>query len=359
MSPVPERDPEFDPKTAIYTPSQTSTYGLNAVRVAEKTKETGVGITIPIAEIRDYVPPVLPGQVMAIIAQTSNYKSGMLHFIERCSAMSMAEASTRQHILIHVSVEESVEEQAFLELARESGDDAGELARGVVQDWNKLEAAAIRFGDVPIYRIGDSLARSEDMPMLYISNMIRAIDTLVDGDILDWKPKVAGVFFDYLQAFPIDPEFRRETRDTQRRLQVRSDIYRLRQLAAKYRCPVFVAVQAKQHLDGAHPPIMLPGQYDGEESASIAQRCDRIMTLWMPKSTHSIGQMVSSKDGDFIVEENQIWIKVAKQRGRLPSGKVWRCVIDYQTNTIALPQKVDLNEKRREYESQPFSYPND
>jgi hypothetical protein len=195
-------------------------------------------------------------------------------------------------------------------------------------------AAAIHVGKVPIYRIGDSLARAEDLPNLYMSNMVRSIKTLVE-ELLDWRPQVAGLFFDYLQAFPFDPEHRTAPQEGKRRLQVREDIYRLRMAAAYFKCPVFVAVQAKQHLDGANPPIMLPGIYDGEESAAIAQRCDRILTLWMPKQTHTIGTELSHGFHNFRVEENLLWIKVAKQRGGLPSGKTWPCRIDFRSNTIA------------------------
>jgi hypothetical protein len=338
-------DDDFDPKTVVYTPSQVATYGLNSVRLAKETYESGAGITLPIEEIREYMPPVEPGKLAAIIAQTSNYKSGLMHFMERMSATELAEKDDKKHILIHVSVEESVEDQAYLELARESGEYAGDLSRGIVQDWNKLEESAIRIGEVPIYRIGDSLARSENMPLLYISNMVRAINDLVGGKVLDWQPKVAGIFFDYLQAFPIDPVFRAESRDSQRRMQVRDDIYKLRMLANKYMCPVFVAVQAKQHLEGAHPPIMLPGQYDGEESSSIAQRCDRIVTLWMPKSTHAIGDEIRTKSLTFAVEDNQLMIKIVKQRGMLPSGKQWMCRVNFQTNTIALETSDDRRAK--------------
>jgi len=249
----------FDPSTAMYTPAQSTTYALSAIKQAKENAQLGGGITIPIDEIRDYVPPVMPGQVMAIIAQTSNYKSGMMHFIEHDAARQIGYRDDKSTIIIHVSVEECVEEQIYLALGRECGDDAGELARGNVQDWNLLEHAAYRIGQVPIYRIGDSLARAEDMPHLYISNMILAIKALVGGDILDFKPKVAGIFFDYLQAFPIDPEWRAAGGDQQRRLQVRSDMYRLRQCAAMFACPVFVAVQAKQHLDGTRGEMMLPG----------------------------------------------------------------------------------------------------
>lgn len=323
---------EFEPQTAIYTPQQVSTYGVQAIQAARDNASRGLGVNI--AEIRDYFAPVLPGQVCAVIAQTSQYKSGFLHFIEHQAAEQLTSEGRENEILIHVSVEECVEEQAFLEFARQSQEDAGMLARGQVQDWDKLMGAAITVGDIPIYRIGDSLARSEDMPNLYMSNMIRSIQTLAE-DVLDWKPKIAGLFFDYLQAFPIDPETKLTSSDQQRRLQVRSDMFRLRQAAAYFLCPVYVAVQAKQHLDGANPPIMLPGIYDGEESSSIAQRCDRVITLWMPKQTHPVGTQIEHGNFGFTVEENLLWIKICKQRGGLPSGKAWPCRIDFRRNLIA------------------------
>ena len=325
---------DYDPKTAVYTPQQVATYGLAAVRNARDNATRGLGVNI--AEVRDYFAPVLPGQVCAVIAQTSHYKSGFLHFVEHQAAEQLVRDGRDDEILIHVSVEECVEEQAFLEFARHSCEDAGKLARGQVQDWSLLEAAALKVGNIPIYRIGDSLARAEDMPNLYLSNMVRAIQTLSE-ELLDWRPKIAGLFFDYLQAFPFDPEHRSGgPSEEKRRLQVRSDMYRLRQAAAYFKAPVFVAVQAKQHLDGANAPIMLPGIYDGEESSSIAQRCDRIITLWMPKQTNSVGSTLELPSGkSYRVEENQIWVKVAKQRGGLPSGKMWPCRIDFRSNMIA------------------------
>lgn len=323
---------EFEPKTAVYTPMQVSAYGVEAIKNARDNMARGMGIGIP--EIRDYFAPLMPGQVCAIIAQTSQYKSGFLHFIEHEGAKQLMNDGREDEIIVHVSVEECVEEQAYMEFARYSGEDAGKLARGQVQDWDRLLSASVTVGNIPIYRIGDSLARAEDMPNLYMSNMIRSIKTLAE-DLLDWKPKIAGLFFDYLQAFPFDPEHQAGgPSEDKRRLQVRADMYRLRQAAAYFKCPVFVAVQAKQILDGAKKPIMLPGIYDGEESSSIAQRCDRIVTLWMPKQTNPVGSRISFGVTTFDVREDQLWVKIAKQRGGLPSGKVWPCTINFRTNTI-------------------------
>jgi hypothetical protein len=328
---------DFDPRRAVYTPSQVATYGLRAAHETSEAAQSSLGISIPIYELSSYVPPVLPGQIMAIIAQTSNYKSGFMHFLEDANAQRLTEAGLKDHIIISVSVEESIEEQSYLSLSTKSGISVDDIAQGNVQDWSRLEEASHVVGSIPIYRIGESLARADDMPNLYISNMIRAIDHIVNGDLLSWRPKVAGIFFDYLQAFPLDPEYRTADAGSRRRLQVRSDIYRLRQCAAKYQCPVIVAVQAKQHLEGAKPPIMLPGQYDGEESSAIGQRADRILTLWMPKQTHAVGETIIYGGGNSLaVLENTLWIRVAKQRGRLPAGKVFKCSIDFGSNLVDL-----------------------
>ena len=325
---------EFDPSTVVYTPPEVSNYGLEAIRKVRGNTTRGARLNI--SAVRDYFAPVLPGQVTVVLAQTSNYKSGFMHFWERTLAEQLIEEGREEEAIIHVSVEECVEEQSFLYFARETGEDAGKLARGDVQDWSRLEAAAVKVGTIPIYRIGDSLARAEDMPNLYLSNMVRSVKSLVDGVVTGDPIKPAALFFDYLQAFPFDPEVRRANAVDQRRLQVREDFYRLRQAAAFFNCPVVVGVQAKQHLEGAPGPnMMIPGIYDGEESSSIAQRADRIISLWLPKMTHPIGSMVEHKDIVYRCEENIIWLKVCKQRGGLPSGAAWKCRVDYQKNMIA------------------------
>lgn len=329
--------PKSDPREWVYTPPEVATAGLNAIRQIKAAKEDGtlgaVGLGIP--GIRDYFAPMLPGQICAIVAQTSNYKSGFMHCIERLLADKLA-ATNRPEVIIHVSVEEGVEEQAFLAFGRETGEDAGRMARGDVQDWSRLEAAAVRVAGVPIFRIGDSLARAEDMPNLYLSNMDKAIFALVSGQVTGQPVKPAALYFDYLQAFPIDPEIKAAAHDQQRRLQVRSDVFRLRQMAARYACPAFVNIQAKQHLDGAAGPnFLLPGIYDGEETSSIGQRFDRMITMWMPKMTHTLGDLIKHNALTFTVDENLLWVKVVKQRGGLPSGKTWKCRINFANNMIA------------------------
>lgn len=321
---------------AIFTPQEAARYALGTIKKAIEQQRRG--LKLDIAEIRDYLAPVMPGQVLAVVAQTSHYKTGFFHFWERTAAKQLIAEKRENESIIHVSVEECIEEQIYLEFANESGEDAGRLAHGIVQDWSKLEQAAIRIEQIPIYRIGDSLARPDEMQNLTLSNILRSVKELTEGRVTGNPIIPAALFVDYLQALPFDPEVRGVGRDygEQRRLQVRQDIYRLRKAAAWLNCPVIVAVQAKQHLDGAPSKnIQIPGIYDGEESSSIAQRCDRIIQLWMPKMNHAVGTLVEFKNLSFNVAENMLWIKVGKQRGGFPSGKGWMCRIDFATNTIA------------------------
>ncbi|MCA9368569.1 hypothetical protein KC887_10095, partial [Candidatus Kaiserbacteria bacterium] len=91
----------------------------------------------------------------------------------------------------------------------------------------------------------------------------------------------------------------------------------------------------KQQLNNPIGPNMLiPGVYDGEESSSIAQRTDRSISLWMPKQTHQIGQRLAYAGKEYEVTENMMWVKVLKQRGGLPSGRMWPCELDFKSNSI-------------------------
>jgi hypothetical protein len=87
-------------------------------------------------------------------------------------------------------------------------------------------------------------------------------------------------------------------------------------------------------LSNVKPPVLIPGMYDGEESSSIAQRCDRIITQWMPSKTSTVGETFDALGKSWTVRENMLWMKVAKQRGGLPSGQTFPCVIDFNHNRI-------------------------
>ena len=166
--------------------------------------------------------------------------------------------------------------------------------------------------------------------------MFRSIKALVSGDVTGTPIRPALITFDYLQAFPIDPEVKKEAIKDQRNLQVREDFYRLRTLAGYFKCPVIVAVQAKQELEVRKGDSRMPGMYDAQDTSAIAQRADRIISLWMPKVTHQVGTVIEINNQKLMVEEDMIFIKVNKQRGGLPSGKSWLCRVNFTENEITV-----------------------
>lgn len=324
----------YKPEEYIFTPPQVA--GLAKENIAYVQSNSHRLIHFPIPEVNEYIAPLLPGEIFGVIAQTSNYKSGLIHFWEKHAAEHL-EKTGRDEVIIHVSTEETIEEQAYLYLGAEMNVDAGDLSRGVHINWDKLEEAAIKVGTITIYRVGQSLMKPEQWADLHLSNIYRSIDHLASGKLLGRKVRIAAIFIDYLQALPIDPEVKQEKMMQQRRLQVRQDVYRGRQMARYFNCPVIFGIQAKQMMTGQLGSNMLiPGIYDGEETSSIAQRFDRLWSQWLPKMTHSIGEMLNHKGTEFRVDENLMWGRCLKQRGRLPSGRSWKLRINYLKNDIRI-----------------------
>lgn len=323
----------------IFTPHEVALAGYNAIQKAAKYKDVGVPLVIQGSPISEYVAPFLPWEIIAVQAQTHNGKTMFTSWLERKTAEHLDEVGQGGDI-VHVSTEESIEAMAFTEYGRLLDVLPATLARGEYADIAKLRIAMTKIGASRIWRIGESAesarAGLDENPNtrqsdLTLSNVYRALNAMRTGAISE-ATKIRLVTVDYLQALPIDPEVRQAVLDQQRRLQVRNDVYRLRKMTVALETPIVVAVQCKQKLDGANPPYLIPGIYDGEETASIAQRFDRIISLWMPKTTHIVGRPVTYNDEVlFTPTENMVFAKVNKQRGGLPSGKVFELTVDYKT----------------------------
>lgn len=331
-------------KNIVFTPHDVGLVGYNAILKAQKYKDVGVPIKASGSDIGDYFAPLLPWEICAIQAQTHNGKTMFVDWIERETVKHLNETGQGGDI-VHVSYEESIEAMAFTEYGRLLDVIPAKLARGDYKDIANLKIAMQKIDNSRVWRIAESAERPEVEVMdnpdgkqanLTLSNVYRALMAMQKGEITE-QTKIRLVTVDYLQAIPIDPEVKQVAPDAQRRLQVRNDVYRLRKMTVKLEAPILVPVQAKQKLEGTNGPMMIPGIYDGEETASIAQRFDRIVSIWMPKTTYPIGHKVMQDGSElFTVEENDVWVKINKQRGGLPSGK-------------SFPLKVDF--KKREYYS--------
>lgn len=325
----------FNISKAVFTPAEKSAAGVDYIQQMAEQSHRAMPLPLPKIGRNQYFGDLMAGEICAIQAQTSNYKSGFISWWERELAKHLNESGRQDEIIIHIDTENSLEALAIQSIATMSNHTVMDLSRGNVRDWAKVIGAAGQIAGINIYTVANSLG-NDDTPDLYLSNIYRATKHMANGELLGRPLTPACIFVDYLQALPIDPEIRNKSKaENTRRLQVREDVYRLKAMAQFFRCPVVVGVQAKQGMTGhAGVNMMIPGTYDGEETSSIAQRFDRVVSLWMPKTTHTVGDVLTHKSLQFEVEETMLWLKVNKQRGGAPAGRSWQCEVDYQTNEI-------------------------
>jgi hypothetical protein len=320
-----------DYASSVYSPHDAGMIGYESSRQAAEHAQFGIELDIPGTDIKDYFAPLLPWEICAVQAQTSNGKTYFTDWWIR-KMCEQLKRQNRDEIIIKVSLEESIEAMAFDEYSRILNVRTADLARGTFTDWAKMQWAMTEIDMTQVWRIADSSTRSEDAPELYLSNIYRCIKELADGRITGNPYKVACVVVDYLQALPIDPEVKSASRENQRRLQVTQDVFRLRAMTTHLKAPIVVPLQSKQDLSGNNPPFMLPGVYDGLETSAIATRFDRMISLWMPKTTSIVGTLIQLPNYPigYRVTDDGAFLKVNKQRGGLPAGRIWDLKIDYQ-----------------------------
>jgi len=304
-------------------------------RAEEAGKLAPRGLRFPYPELRGYCANLLPGRIAQVLAQTSNFKSGFIRYWEK-DAIAQLQEQKRNEAVVHVTTEDYVEEIIANWIAAEAGLGTPEFEVGEVKDWQAVRIAAGKLASKPFFLIGASLKYAEDIPTLHMSNILKCLEAIAKGDITGIQVQIGSIFYDYLQAFAYDPEIAKIKGADQRRLQVREDMFRIRKSAAYFNASIVFACQAKQTLDGApSKEFYTPGMYDGKEASEIAEHSDRIFSLWMPARTHGVNNTYSHKMHTYTAWDNSLWLRVVKQRGKLPAGRVFPFRINFAEDSLA------------------------
>ena len=330
-----------DLRALAWLPGEFAAAGMEDISRAQQNGTKWMDINVPI--LSGYFAPVRAGQLVTIIGQASMGKSLLLHYLEAQMAEQLGKEGRNKEAIFHVSVEEPIEDMAMLALARRSGESVSLLARGQISNAGKLQMAANEISGTPIIYVAESISSRRNtsgmIDALNLTNVFNAIrDICAQTSYLP-----AAICIDYLQALPIDPRLAKMAEPVdQRRLQVRADVYFCRRAGLFFACPMFLAVQAKQSLGGYYrkdggPIIQMPGMYDGEESSSIAQRSDRILSTCIPARLYPVGttaQLGGLSGEVLVIDDPQMLVKVVKQRGMLPAGKSYLFNVDFDTGIL-------------------------
>ena len=293
-----------------------------------------------IPDVKDYFAPVFPGQVVCVLGQSSSGKSRFMESWYEDHARRLVEED-RNEIPVVVHLEDTIEEVFWTKISNRTGMPLKMLAEGKVDDWGKYEMAAAELVGIPILHIAYSLSKpnlERCLSLRYVAECItKGLELL---KISDSEPTVASIWLDYLQILAQNDQAQKGVND-QRRLRVRSDMYDFRGLVQFFKAAGVLAVQAKQTL--AYPysrELPIPGLYDGEETSTIGQNTDRLLSVAMPKMFLRRGQTfrfpIGTSGTVYPVKDEHQFLWVVKQRGGLPSGKCFLLHHNYANGTVTV-----------------------
>ena len=316
----------------VFPPPEFAKAGYDEAKRIKEASRMGVNAPgIPGTDFSDYFARMMPWEITAVIGQTHNGKTLFTDWWEHAICDQLNAEGRTDEMVVHISLEESLEAMSFQQHSRFSGVPVSKIASGDV-DLSVLKISMNKIAGVPICYVADSAHSDYDAPPLTLSNIYRTLRELKNGNVIKGEQKFAAIFLDYLQALPLDEEVRSSGEPNKRRLQVRQDVYRLREMTVHLDAPIIVNVQAKQELASPRKPYFIPDIYDGSETSAIGERFDRVLGIWMPKvKDYRIGEVVDKLG---TISEEDFYIRVNKQRGGFASGKTFACKWDFKTRQL-------------------------
>ena len=312
----------------IVTPAELGVLGVQAVQRLHDNRERLMPMGLPGME--NYFVPLEPGSLTVVLAQTHNGKSWFMNRWMR-RMIKYLQSRNRDEVIVWVDTEVSADYLAMNRVSAESGIGYRDIVSRNSLDMKVLLRAAASIAGVPLYTIATRLGR--DGSEIHLTNIRKGLGMLEKGQVDGTPRKIAAVFIDYLQSLPLDPVVRKERDiDKQRRLQVSRDVDTCRVIGSQFDCSVILGVQAKQTPDTSAAlwkALHVPGMYDGQETANIAQRTDRMICLSVAERNFPLGQTLEYKGRQIIATENLMFVAVLKQRGDgFPAGKVFAYMLD-------------------------------
>lgn len=306
----------------VHTPAEASRLALRAI---EERMSGAVGVHLPLGDgIESYIPPIRPGELVVIMAKTSNYKTGFMQWWSRKIAQSFPEDDASSAVF-YVTWEQAVEEIIIFDLAYQAGIPVSNLLNGTITESERkaLAKALSHRSAVPIYIIGHSLGGGADRPNMTLNDVTR----LIDATSKEHNIRPVAVFLDYLQQ--IEPE-----RGKDRRMEVFHNVARAKDMALSLSCPVIMGSQVGRTV--YERAWGMPRVHEGLESSNIEHTADRVFGLVYPITSLPVNTKVAiTASKEITVRRGALYMQVLKQRmGRC--GALYELEVDPSRNEISL-----------------------
>ncbi len=314
--------PEPEVADILFTPNDAAREAIATIE--ERRTAIGVGVRLGIPCVDEYFQPARPGQLIAVIGMTSNYKTGLMTYWARTAARQIATDENLKQAVVYVTWESAVEELLALDMAAALGISATDIFQGKITDaqMDDLKLAAVKRSCLPLWIIGHSIKEGKKRPRLTLTLIGKALNMMRD----DFGLRPRAIFLDYLQQ--IEPEGGED-----RRMQVFQNVYRCKDMSYAMKCPVIMGTQANRAAYSNQWGV--PGVADSMETSNLEHTADGVFGVWMPKTNHEAGAIITAKGSDkrLVVSDNLLILRVLKQRMG-PAGKWWPLFVDPTKNFI-------------------------
>lgn len=312
-----------DVRDITYSPNDAAKEALATIE--ERRTDIGVGVRTGIPCVDEYFQPARPGQLVAVIGMTSNYKTGFMQWWARQAAQQIVKDQNSGKAVVYVTWESAVEELLALDMAATLKISATDIFQGRISDeqMEQLRSTAFQRSGLPLWIIGHSIKEGKRRPRLTLTLIGKALAHIRD----EYGLTPRAIFLDYLQQ--IESE---EGED--RRMQVFYNVYRCKDMSYAMKCPVVLATQAKREVYANAWGV--PGVADSLESSNLEHTADGVLGVWLPKTNHEVGSFIEMKGGKDRLEvtDNLLILRVLKQRMG-PAGRSWPLYVAPERNFVA------------------------
>jgi len=314
-----------DIRDIVFTPNDAVSAALETIQ--ERRTSVGVGIRLGVPGVDDYLLPGRPGELITVLGMSSNYKSGLMQFWARKTAETIVREQVEHECAIYVTWEQAIEEMVVFDLAATARMSATEIFQGHVSD-EEMDRLRNMHGAnrslVPLYLVGHSIAEGKRRPRLTLDAVGHALAMIRQ----EFGLRPRAIFLDYLQQ--IDGAAGEE-----RRMQVFNNVMRCKDMALAMACPVVLGCQAGRKTYDEKWGV--PSMAAGMETSNIEHTSDKMLGVWLPKTSHPVGTTLQVPPCDdwaeLEVTEHLLILKVLKQKMG-PAGKWWPLYVDPATNDI-------------------------
>jgi replicative DNA helicase len=298
----------------IYTPSEIASIGTKYLEQRKNKENAGIAVGIPSFD-KDFLP-LLPGELLSIIARPGNGKTGFMMRWARHRAAQLQAEGDQNKIVIYCTWEQSIEELHAFDVAADTQISITDMARGNISEeaWPLILSSSMRRVGKPVWFIGHSMERRKRRPRISITDLGDALTAIEAWD--EERYKIDMVFLDYLQRIPFDgkPESKTVGMD--------ENLNRLKDGALAFGCPFVVGVQARREVDQRDSPV--PLMDDGQWSSAIEQVSDKSISLVRPRKYKQDGDTFGKGPNAVQVQgENQLLIALLKQKLGVANKVYW------------------------------------